>query len=120
MSNTFEDPNDFDRYAREHGGWAYDNGWHYKGETFGAAYMRNEKSEAGTLVEYLLMLREGDTPGRTLVLHYAQNESVEVWSGQVETRADFDQMTVVVDDYVGRRRDGGSAVGGRAGSQESG
>ena len=102
--SDFKDHNDFDQYAREHGSWFYDNGWTYKGEFFGAAYMRDEKSEAGRLVEYLLMLRDGDIPGRTLILHGVREDLVDVWAGQVETQVDFDRMNQIVAEYIGKQR----------------
>lgn len=106
-SNDFEDARDFlrdfDRHARDHGGWFYDNGWRYKDEFFGSAYMRDEEVESGRLVEYLLMLRDGKTAHRTIILHQTRGQLVEIWSGLVTTKDDFDGMNAAVDEYVQRR-----------------
>ena len=101
--DPLEDPNEFDRYAREHGGWFYDNGWGYKGEYFGSAYVRDERSEGGRVVERLVMVRGGKIKNRTLVLHETFDgvlAVLEVWSGIVASRAEFDAMNAVVAEYV--------------------
>ncbi len=105
MTREFEDPNDFDRYALEKGKWAYDNGWRYKEEYFGAAYVGEEfgKTALGES-NYLLMLREGNTPHRTLILHVIGSQFMEVWIGQVEAKDEFDQMMVGVNEYIEQYR----------------
>lgn len=101
MSADFKDPNEFDNYVWEKGKWAYDNGWRYKGEPFGSAYIREEfdSSEAGS-PNYLLMLRDGPIPHRALILHVIGPQLIELWSGQVESKADFDKMMIFVNSYI--------------------
>jgi hypothetical protein len=101
MTSDFKDHNDFDKYAWENGKWAYDNGWCYQGERFGAAYIREEfgKAETGEL-DYLLMLREGDVLHRTLIIHGIGAQLTEIWSGEIEARDDFDRMMKIVSGYI--------------------
>lgn len=99
--------NVFDEHAWRTGGWAYDNGRRYAGEFFGAAYV-GERLGA-TEAESLLMLREGDTPGRTLILHQRPGQMTEIWSGQVETHQDFDQMMQQVGAYLEEYRKSSSS-----------
>jgi hypothetical protein len=97
MMKDFKHDDDFDTYAWDKGRWSYDNGWNYKGEFFGAAYVQNEviKKEAGEL-DYLLMLRNGKVPNRTLIIRVLGTQFTEIWSGQIESKTDFDQMMDVV------------------------
>jgi hypothetical protein len=100
MSGDFKG-NIFDEYAYRLGGWAYDNGWRYKGEFFGAAYVGEvfEGAKSGEQ-NYLLMLRDGNTPDRTIILHKTGDQLNELWSGQVETKDDFDNMMNIINTYI--------------------
>jgi hypothetical protein len=99
MSEIFTG-NRFDDYAYQMGGWVYDNGWRYQDEFFGAAYVG--KTFGDTEDDCLLMLREGGIPGRTIILHKQGNQLTEIWSGQVDTREEFDKMMRVVNNYSTR------------------
>jgi hypothetical protein len=94
----------FDEYAGQTGGWAYDNGWRYAGEYFGAVYIGGKFGE--TEADCLLMLREGDQPGRTVILHKHARQLVDIWSGQVQTKPDFDRMMQEVREYAQGYRKG--------------
>jgi hypothetical protein len=101
MSNKFIDHNDFDRYAREHGGWAYDNGWRYKDDSFGASYIGKEFGSVKTGdYEFIQMLREGKLPTKTVIIHIVGPKVTEIWSGEVITESDFDEMMKTVDGYI--------------------
>src|SRR5687767_13395172 len=79
MENKFTDNNDFDKYAREHNKWIYDNAWTYKGEFF-ASYMLEGfgRAESGKLVDYLVMLRDDKEPSKAFILHGIDTELHEV------------------------------------------
>ncbi len=100
MSNRFRTGNNFDKYAEDHGGWGYDNGWSFEGEYFAASYLGEEfqKPPDG---EYsrLQMLRQGPTPHRTLIIHVDGKNIFKIWEGMVETAADFDAMMEFVKAY---------------------
>ena len=100
MSEDFKS-NEFDEYAYIFGGWVYDNGWRYGDEFFSAAYRGEEfdGTESGKQ-DYLLMLRRGNIPGRTLILHNIEGRLTQIWSGQVETKDDFNNMMTVANSYI--------------------
>lgn len=101
MQNEFTDPNGFDKYVREQDKWFYDNGWAYKGEHF-SAYMLGgfERSEAGKLVDYLVMLRHNKNPNKTIVLHGIDTQLHEIWSGVVSSQDDYQIMMSVVNKFI--------------------
>ncbi|MBT3315565.1 MAG: hypothetical protein HN390_13235 [Anaerolineae bacterium] len=101
MNNDFEDHNEFDRYAWEHGGWAYDNGWSYKDEFFGESYAGKNfgNAEKGDY-DFLQMLRNGNVPSKTYIIHFVGAKINEIWSGDVVTKSDFDEMMEFVNKYI--------------------
>ena len=101
MSDNFKNPNDFDQYASEHGGWEYDNGWRYQDRYFGASFAGKvfgnvQRGEH----DHLQMLREGDESTRTVIIHIVGSSITEIWSGEVCTKIDFDRMMDSVNEYI--------------------
>ena len=101
MNNEFEDHNEFEKYAWEQGGWAYDNGWGYKDEFFGESYEGKNFGDAKKGdYDFLQMLRNGNVPTKTYVIHFIGEKLNEIWSGNVVTKSDFDKMMEFVDNYI--------------------
>jgi hypothetical protein len=102
MTGDFAINDDFDKYAWETGRWSYDNGWNYKGEFFGASYVQNEiKKNAEGELDYFQLLRNGITHNRTILIHVHRTQQIEIWSGQVESKIDFDKMMEILKKYKG-------------------
>jgi hypothetical protein len=100
MAGDFESYGDFDKFAWGVGRWSYDNGWHYKGEFFSASYIQNEikKNNEGEL-GYFLLLRNGAIRNRTILIHVLGTHRTEIWSGQIESKGDFDKMMEILKEY---------------------
>jgi hypothetical protein len=101
MENKFADHNEFDKFAREHDEWNYDNGMGHKGELFSSYRLeRFGKIESGKLVDYLVMLREDKEPNKGYILHGIHAKLHEIWAGFINTRDDYQKMMLVVNKFI--------------------
>jgi hypothetical protein len=96
MRSEFE--TNFDKYAYETGGWAYDNGWRYQDQFFGASYVGERFDD--TEADCLLVLREGPDPQYTYALHYQHGQLREIWAGLVASTDDYEKMMQRVREYA--------------------
>jgi hypothetical protein len=101
MTDDFKNNDEFDTYAWDTGRWSYDNGSCYKGEFFGASYVQDELQKNDVEIpNYLLLLRNGDISNRTLIIHVLGTKLTEIWSGQVDSKNDFDNMMGFLREYT--------------------
>jgi hypothetical protein len=95
MVDNFADHNEFDKYAREHGGWFYDNAWGYHDQSFDC-YAGSEYSDNNGELNRLVMLANCPMAGLAVVLQVKGWTQTEVWTGPVRTKADVDALQVFV------------------------
>ena len=98
MSDEFADVNDFDKYARAHGGWYYDNSWKYHDQGF-SCYAGNEYHDENGELNRLVLLYDCPVEGQSVVLQVRGWSQPEVWTGPIRTKADIDAPQRFVEEW---------------------
>ncbi|MBI3406841.1 MAG: hypothetical protein HY040_00610 [Planctomycetes bacterium] len=94
------DNQEFDDYAAKFG-WDYDNGGRYKGQIWDR-YASNEhrwdKRSDGTVHQTIEIMRRG--PATVAAVHFTGREPKEIWTGEIRTSAEFDELMAIIAQYM--------------------
>jgi len=101
MPNSFNNLDEFEKYASEQDKWIRNNGWsNPELSIFVYRSVKFDNFKAGKLVEYILMSNTANITNHISVSHHKDKQSQEIWSGYVDSPDEYQVMMSAINKFI--------------------